>query len=118
MGCMKCGRDTLEDQVFCPDCREDMKKHPVKPNVVVQLPQRKAPATLKRPAQSRRRVRTNEEIIRRLRRRCRTFAALWLATALLLAAAGFFAVKYFFGETIRLPGQNYSTFTTVETTEP
>ena len=118
MGCMKCGRDTLEDQVFCEACREDMKNYPVKPNIAVQLPQRNSVPVAKRSPQIRRRILTNEEIIRRLRKRCRIFLALWLVTALLLTATGFFAARYFFGEAIRLPGQNYSTFTTIETQAP
>jgi len=118
LACMKCGRDTLEGRVFCQECREDMKNYPVKPNVVVQLPQHKGTAPVKRAAVPRRRILSNAEVIRRLRRRCRTFVALWLVTLLLLLPATYFAAKYFFGESVKLPGQNYSTYTTVETEEP
>jgi len=118
LACMKCGRDTLDGQAFCVDCQKDMARYPVKPNIVVQLPQKKTTAPVKRAVQSRRRPISSSELIRRLRKRCRTFVALWLVTLLLLLPASYFAAKYFFGETIHLPGQNYSTFSTVETEEP
>ena len=118
MGCMKCGRDTLEDQVFCETCREDMKKHPIKPNIVVQLPQRKPASGIKRPAPARRRPLTHEEQIRKLRGRNRGLVALWLITLALLIAMAYPAVMYFFGETIVLPGQNYTSVVTTETEAP
>lgn len=38
MGCMKCGKETTDGQVFCDSCLEVMEKYPVKPDTVVQLP--------------------------------------------------------------------------------
>ena len=41
MDCMKCGRKTQDNNVFCPDCLADMEKHPVRQDTPVILPQRK-----------------------------------------------------------------------------
>ena len=41
MNCMKCGRETENDQVFCQDCLQIMKKYPVRPGTVVLLPRRR-----------------------------------------------------------------------------
>ena len=37
MGCLKCGKETDEKQVFCQSCSQGMEKHPVKPGTAVQL---------------------------------------------------------------------------------
>ena len=42
MQCLRCGRETDGDQVFCFLCESVMVKHPVKPNTVVTIPERKA----------------------------------------------------------------------------
>ena len=38
MGCMKCGKETGDGQVFCDSCLEVMAQYPVKPDTVVTLP--------------------------------------------------------------------------------
>ena len=40
MGCLKCGKDTQSNHVFCPECLAIMEQHPVKPDAVVMIPQR------------------------------------------------------------------------------
>ena len=40
MGCLKCGQDTKDGAVFCPECLESMDKYPVDPGVAVVIPQR------------------------------------------------------------------------------
>ena len=40
MQCLKCGKKTAEKQVFCDECIAIMEKHPVKPGVVIHIPQR------------------------------------------------------------------------------
>lgn len=45
--CMKCGRKTGENQVFCDDCLALMDAYPVKPDTIVQLPSRPAASTKK-----------------------------------------------------------------------
>ena len=54
MGCMKCGKKVEESQSFCQECLAKMKARPVKPGVVVTLPNRPtAPAVKKRPFRNR-----------------------------------------------------------------
>ena len=124
MQCMKCGRDTEADQVFCESCREIMAKYPVKPGIVVQIPHRTEQSQKKQPV--RRKVTLSpEEQIKRLRR---TVAKLILLIVLLVgvvaALGGLAAQLYEEGEKKVLPGQNYFTATeatteaTVETTLP
>ena len=70
MYCLRCGRETEEEQAFCLECQKEMAKYPVDPNAVVQLPPRKQAAP-KKPVK--RRV-TPEEQIRLLKRRVRLYA--------------------------------------------
>ena len=43
MNCLRCGRETENEQVFCFLCESVMVKYPVKPNTVVTIPDRPAP---------------------------------------------------------------------------
>ena len=114
MGCIKCGRDIPEGQVFCDSCLEVMAKYPVKAETAVQLPRKKEMPAVKKAYTKRRQPPAPEEQIRTLRRWVRRFAILWLVTLLLLIAALYPALKYFFGDSLLLPGQNYSTFSDIE----
>ena len=112
MNCMKCGREVGEDQVFCPQCLALMEKHPVKPDVVIQLPQRKEVAPKK--AQPRKKMLSAEEQISRLKRRGRwMFAGICLLlvvnTLLTLLCIDYFRQL----DVQKLLGQNYSTVETV-----
>lgn len=112
MGCMKCGRDLEEGQIFCASCLEVMEKYPVKPGTPVHIPVRREDPPARRA--SRRRKLSPEELIRKLRRRNRVLFAL---TVLLLVAAlllGSVAIQHFLEEKKFSPGQNYSPIT-VET---
>jgi len=42
--CMRCGKDTQDRDVFCPECLEEMERYPVKPGTVIQIPVRRDPA--------------------------------------------------------------------------
>lgn len=105
MICMKCGRETEPNQSFCKECLKEMEQYPVKPNVVVQIPNRPAPQ--KKIYQ--RRI-TPEEQVQSLRKSCRRLR-IALAVVLLLALAAGAASGYFFMELRgwRNMGQNYST---------
>ena len=114
MNCMKCGRETGEDTVFCEACRKDMEKYPVKPGIAVQLPNRKESPPVKKAHPKRRQPPTPEEQISRLRKRLTRVIILWLITLALLAATIYPTVEYFVGKTILRPGQNYTTITSTE----
>ena len=118
MGCMKCGRETAENQAFCNSCLEVMKQYPIKPGIAIQLPSHKENPSPKRSPAPRRRMPTNEEIIRKLKSRVRVLLILWLVTLVLLAATIYPAVSYVMDLNIWGIGQNYSTFTETGTTLP
>ena len=40
MQCMKCGKKTEENQVFCESCLQVMDAYPVKPDTAIHLPNR------------------------------------------------------------------------------
>ena len=115
MNCMKCGRDIEEGQVFCDLCLEDMQNYPVKPNIAVQLPHRDDSTLPKKVTVKRRQPPTAEEQLHAAKRILRRILILWLVTLCLLIASLYPAVRFLLGDAIRLPGQNYSTFSTAPT---
>lgn len=110
MNCMKCGRELKEKQAFCERCLAEMEKYPVRPNTVVQIPNR--PPVVKKVHQ---RHITPEERLAALRRRCRRLtvglAVAWLLIAALATTVGIAVYELDFQ---RLLGQNYSTAETVD----
>ena len=119
MNCMKCGREIEEGSVFCPECLEEMDKYPVKPGTAVLLPQKKSVSPVKKVYSRLRHSFTPEEMVVRLKRRCRRLFLLWLITALLLGLLAYPTVLDLLSKEDLLPGQNYSpmTITTEETNE-
>jgi len=65
MQCLKCGKDTSGDHVFCDECLSVMREYPVKPGIPIQLPQRENRAAEKNPLP--RREATPTEQINQLR---------------------------------------------------
>ena len=114
MKCLRCGRETENNQVFCFLCESVMVKHPVKPSTVVVIPDR---TTLVRPAPVRKPVR-QEEDTDRLRR---TILQLRLWVCMLLAALMLCAAVLTWQELNRKDkpaiGQNYSSITDLPTGE-
>lgn len=107
MNCMKCGRETLEEQVFCPECLEEMKKYPVSPTTTVRLPRRTDPQPSKKAA--RRKLPPEEEQIRQLKKRIRVLTWLLAVALALVLALSVPAVTHLLeDDTAFMPGQNYS----------
>ena len=48
MQCLKCGKKTADNQVFCEECLAVMQAYPVKPGIPIQLPQRENRTTEKK----------------------------------------------------------------------
>ena len=46
MQCLRCGRETEDERVFCFLCESVMVKQPVKPNTVVTIPERSVRARM------------------------------------------------------------------------
>lgn len=117
MHCLKCGREMEEGQVFCQDCLLDMGRHPVDPNAVVFVPKR---GTSNNPKKTpRKRQRSPEEQIQKLKRKVRLLTAV---TILLFALVTAMIVTVFLVyQRYQFPrGQNYRSVamtTTVETSE-
>ena len=40
MGCLRCGKETENNAVFCEECTRGMADYPVKPGTVIVIPQR------------------------------------------------------------------------------
>lgn len=104
MYCLKCGRETDDEQAFCLDCQKEMAKYPVDPNAVVTIPVRKQ-APPRKPVK---RKTPPEDQIRELRRRVRIYACLF---AVALIAAICLSIPFIrdIGKEKFQIGQNYST---------
>ena len=109
MHCMKCGQDIPAGQVFCDQCLEVMEKYPVKPGIVVQLPNRPAAAVQKKPGVRRRNVLSPEEQVKRLRKRTRVLTLVLMLFIAITCVLGYLTAKQYIDNIDKvLPGQNYS----------
>jgi len=63
MICLKCGKKTKEDHVFCDKCLTTMEAYPVKPDVHIQLPNRSAAAAAKKAGPKRRQLTAEEQVV-------------------------------------------------------
>lgn len=113
MNCLKCGRETIGEQIFCEDCLLVMQKYPVKPGTAVKLPDRRETTSFRR-AVKRRPTVSPEEQIRVLRKRV-SHLTIGLILALLTVAALIYPTISYLMEEHYKPGQNYNV---VVTTEP
>lgn len=108
MYCMKCGKETKENQVFCDACLVIMDKYPVKPGTHIHLPQRPV-STAGKPV-SRKRILTQEEQLQRLRRTVKSLALALvcsiLALGLTIALLAHTVTEYRESASI---GKNYNT---------
>ena len=86
MNCIKCGKDTKSEQVFCQQCLQVMDKYPVRPDVHIQLPSRPINTPQKR-SHKWRLLASADEQIAVLRKRIRRLVALVVILALLLVVA-------------------------------
>ena len=109
MNCLKCGSETVSEQVFCPECLLEMEKYPVRPGTVVQLPSQKSHSVAKK-APKRKTV-SPEEQVKILRKRLKTVTILFLISAGLAIALAFPAVEHLMEDHFKI-GQNYNTVTT------
>ena len=112
MNCMKCGRETKNEQVFCQDCLQIMGKYPVRPGTVVLLPRRRE-AVVKKVVK--RHTVSPEEQIKTLRKQ---LAILWIVLVICLAAMVLMinpTLHYALDKHVEI-GQNYTTVTTTTST--
>ena len=71
MNCVKCGKDTTENNVFCSDCLAQMADYPVKPGTPVLIPDH-SPA--RRTSVRKFRAPEPEDVIRRQKKLIRLLA--------------------------------------------
>ena len=83
MYCLKCGRDTKSEQVFCNDCLAVMDAYPVKPDTAIHLPKRD-PQTASKKSASRKKPPTPEEQLHHLKTNNRKLLQVILCLVLLL----------------------------------
>ena len=83
MYCLKCRKETKDTHVFCDDCLEVMKRFPVRSDIHVQIPYRKPLSEKKAP--TRRKIRSTEEQLLRLRNTVKRLAVALACCLLLLA---------------------------------
>ena len=93
MWCLKCGKDTKDENVFCPQCLAKMESYPVKPDIHIQLPNHEARELARRNAKKKKRAPTFEEQIESLRTRNRRLMAIIVLLVLMLGAAAYYLLK-------------------------
>lgn len=114
MNCMKCGREIEPDQVFCRECLELMEKYPVRPDTVIQLPNRTAEQPVKKTHLRRKLSMSAEEQVVWLKKKCRRLTAALVVAALLALGLGVLSgVTIYELDLQKLWGQNYTTAETV-----
>ena len=87
MACLKCGKKTKDEHVFCPACLTAMEAYPVKQELHVHLPLRKERELPKR-TRKRRILSDDEQLAVLKKRQRRMIAAIVLLVMLLGAAVG------------------------------
>lgn len=113
MNCIKCGREFDSNQAFCPHCLEQMAKSPVKPDVIINLPNR--PDTSQKKSAPRKRVRTPEEQILRLKKINKFLIVGLCVMTLLTAVLTLLSIDFLRQLDVqRFLGQNYSTVETMD----
>ena len=109
MGCLKCGRETRQSQVFCPTCQEAMQDYPVKPGTVIHLPHREAPGA-ERPFSDTQWESSSSDQLIRLRKLIRWLTAtIALLSVLLCLAAGMLVYTLKSDTPTPNIGRNYTT---------
>ena len=62
MPCLKCGKETKDNQVFCAHCLSIMEAYPVKSDAHVHLPHRTTKPPVRRPWLKRRSMSADEQL--------------------------------------------------------
>ena len=107
MYCLKCGRDTTDNHVFCDSCQANMEHYPVKPGTAIHLPKRKDLPTGKK-ATPRKRAPSPEEQIENLKRNLRTARIYALILLVALSLVSVLLVREFANSDAPAIGQNYT----------
>ena len=115
VNCMKCGRETKDDDVFCLECLDHMERHPVAENMLVYVPTAKDRAAAEKKLTVTHPVISEEDQVKRLHRKVEI---LRLLVILFVGASLFFGILSM--ETLHelklsnLIGKNYTTIIATE----
>ena len=108
MACIKCGRETRCENIFCDDCLAEMARYPVEPGTVVLLPRRKDSGPSKKG--TKRYTPTPEELTAVLRRQ-RAILLFLLLSCMIAIALMFKPTMHYIRDEHYEIGQNYSSVT-------
>ena len=108
MNCLRCGRETVGEQVFCQDCQLGMEKYPVRPGTLVQLPRRRETSAAKKT--SKRKTVSLEDQVMGLRKLVRILLVSLLVCLILIGLLAYPAITHLTEEHFAI-GQNYNTVT-------
>lgn len=114
MYCLRCGRETKGNQVFCDLCQENMEKYPVRPGTNIRLPRRKPVAVTKKKSRRKKALSPEEQVLllRKSLRRTRAFICMLLILLGLAIGALFYGFTHWYNSDI---GKNYTVDTTLQT---
>ena len=104
MYCLRCGRETEDEQAFCLDCQKKMAENPVDPNAVVYLPVRKQSV----PKKTVKRRISPEEQVKLLKRQVRIYGCLFLAALTIAVCLSVPLIRHYKKRHLQI-GQNYTT---------
>lgn len=107
MECLKCGKKTKDEQVFCERCLEMMEAYPVKRDIHVQLPSRPTAAAPKKTGKRRRNLSPEEQAVY-YRRRSRRLAILSVLLAVVVCVTAAMLVHLVLNPEDAELGKNYT----------
>ncbi len=110
MQCLKCGKETTDEKVFCDTCLEVMEQYPVNPTTPVPAPREETPTQEKKA--SRRRPLTEQETIFQLKGLIRLLTVtVAILSILLCLVAGLLLQQLEIKQGNNNIGRNYTTAT-------
>lgn len=81
MYCLKCGKETEAEKIFCETCLESMEQYPVKPGTPIHLPKRDTTDVSKKVNRAKRTTTAEEQVIYLKK------VIIWMACLLIFAVA-------------------------------
>ena len=118
MKCLRCGRETEGEQIFCDHCLESMEAYPVKPGTAIQLPRRAAEPSVKKNRKHRKKRKLSpEEKLQRSQKVIRRMTISIVVLALALTASIVMLIREISIADVRnMIGKNYTIQSSESTT--
>ncbi len=108
MGCLKCGKETKENQVFCHGCLAVMEGYPIKAGAVIHLPHRE-PRTTEKKAQPAHKKEPMDQLVQLRRTTHWLMATIAVLSVLLCLCAGMLLQLLSKNDQPPVIGRNYTT---------